>query len=96
MGVSKRALEDLQDQQNIGLAIAVEAGCLEECERHEGTYIDAGIGLEDAFKLGNYKMSNGLLDGHFETRREMTDAVQAAFEHHAVGECYGCVRIEDE
>ena len=92
MGLTKRLLERREHQRSIATSIACEAGCLEECEHHEGTYINQYSDPTDAYRLGNAKFTNGEIDGVFDTRGEMTDEIKAAIDDSA-DECYACARV---
>lgn len=50
MGGAKRLLEEREAQYQHGLSLCVEAGALEECEFHEGSYYDGGEGVEVALE----------------------------------------------
>ena len=92
MGVAKRLLEHQELQRSVAFDIAREAGCIAECEFHEGTFIDQFSDPSDAYRLGNNKFSEGELDGRFDTRKEMTDAIKAAIDESGM-ECYACSAV---
>jgi hypothetical protein len=95
MGITKRMMEEQEEQRRIATEIAIEAGVLVSCEYHEEVY-DAFSGDETpAYKLGNYKLSNGKLGGVFSSPREMTDAIKAAIEDAGM-ECYSCAKMRSE
>ena len=91
MGVTKRMLEHREYQRNVANRIACEAGCLKECEYHEGVLIKQCSDPTDAYRVGNSKFTKGEIDDVFDTRKEMTDEIKAAIEE-AADECYICVR----
>ena len=91
MGLAKRLLQHQEDQRSVANQIACEAGCLEECQFHEGTYVNQDSDPSDAYRLGNSKFTRGDLGGVFDTRREMTDEIKAAIEESAL-ECYACAK----
>ena len=92
MGRAKQILEHKQNQRDIANSIACEAGCVEECKYHEGTFVDRLSDPADAFRLGNSKFTRGELDRVFRTRKEMTDEIKAAIED-AADKCYACARM---
>ncbi len=97
MGQSKRHMEEQERKRDDALAIAIQAGVIEECEFHPGTYYDGGADIEEAYKLGNFLFSQGDVEGAFDSRREMTDFIKEAVEeYHAVDECQCCAKIRDE
>lgn len=65
--------------------IALEADVLRRCEYH-GMVWEDGADPAEAYKLGNWLYSRGKLE-EFRSRREMTDAIQAAIEDAGVGGC---------
>ena len=91
MGLTKRIWEQRQDKRSVAQWIACKAGCLKECEFHEGTFVNQHSDPTDAFRLGN-SMFKGKLDKVFDTRKEITDEIKAAIEESA-DECYSCVRL---
>ena len=96
MGQAKKHMEQMEDKRNLAISIAVEAGALEECDRHPGTFTEGGSDVEDAYKLGNLKVSSGELEGAFDSRREMTDLIKEVVDELSGGECYSCARNRDE
>ena len=92
MGRAKKNSEHNETQRYIAKSIACEAGCIEECKYHEGTFVDLLSDPADAFRLGNSKFTRGELDRVFRTRKEMTDEIKAAIKD-AADECYACARM---
>ncbi len=98
MGITKRRMERDHDLYDLGLQLCIEAGAIEECEMHPGSYYDGGGDVEEAYKLANSRISSGgieLDDG--EDRKTITDAVKGAYEdnYHA-SKCMSCQHLEDE
>ena len=50
MGGAKRLMEEQQAQYDRGLSMCIEAGAIEECELHPGSYYDGGEGVEAALE----------------------------------------------
>ena len=48
---------------------------------------------EDAYKLGNARFSKGELLNHFESRRELTDAITDAIEQSGMDGCPRCAKM---
>lgn len=96
MGIAKRQLEELETKNFVALEIAIEAGVLQRCEHHDDAIFEGDADIEDAYKLGNAKFSRGELGNHFESRREMTDAIKGAVETHCAGECYSSAKWRNE
>lgn len=94
MGLMKRiamAEEAAYDQARDFL---VEAGTLEECENHPGTFFDGDGDLEAAYKRANAGISNGKIPlGQGETRRAYTDRLKAVYEDNSgLDGCPECER----
>ena len=96
MGQAKKHMEEMEGKRNLAISIAVEAGALEECEFHSGTFTEGSSDIENAYKLGNLKITSGELEGAFDSRREMTDLIKEVVDEHSGGECYSCARHRDE
>lgn len=94
MGLQKHAMMKAEDQEAAALGIARRAGVVDYCEHH-GVHSHDGDDIQPAYMLGNSMFSNGELDGIFDDRREMTDAIKAAVESCGT-ECYSCQRLEDD
>jgi hypothetical protein len=81
-------MEDQQAAYDEGLALCVEAGAIEECENHEGTYFEGPEEVTEAYKLAARRVASGEIGG---TQREVTDAVKAAYEDNSgVDSCMQC------
>jgi len=64
---------------------------LKRCEWHTDNVMDAGeMGHSYAYRVGNAKLKAGELGDLFDSRREMTDAVKASIEEHALDYCPRC------
>ena len=83
---------EAQDLYQMGLELCVEAGVLEECEFHEGTYFQGNSELEEAYKLANVKISRGEFgEPRKENRKEVTDAIKLAYDDNSFAlQCYQC------
>jgi hypothetical protein len=86
-----RDMEEFERYQ-MGVELCLEAGALEECEFHEGTYFQGEAEVEEAYKLANAKISRGELgDPTPDKRREITDAIKDAYnDNSAAIECNQC------
>jgi hypothetical protein len=90
MGLQKHQLAVQEGQEDQARAIAVKAGCIEECEDH-GFFMDTDEDPAEAYRLGNTMITNGepgvsSFDGD---RRLMTDTIKDVLEQ--TGEsCPGC------
>ncbi|WP_336334666.1 hypothetical protein [Pseudomonas putida] len=94
MGQQKHAMMKAEDQEAAALGIARRAGVLDYCENH-AVYSHDGGDIQPAYMLGNSLFSSGELDGIFDDRREMTDAIKAAVDS-CMPECYSCQRDDDD
>lgn len=50
MGGTKRLMEEQQAEYDRALAICIEAGAIDECENHPGSYYEGGEGVESALE----------------------------------------------
>jgi hypothetical protein len=73
MGIMKHKMEDDANLRAIALDILKEAKAAEICKAHwKGYLVDESL-IENAYKLGNYKISRGML---FCERKELSDAIR--------------------
>ncbi len=87
-------MDHYEEQHRVAQQIAIEADVLKVCEFHEEVYQSEFDGTA-AYKLGNYKFTEGKLTGTFGDRKEMTDAIKRAIEN-AGDECGRCAKFRDE
>ena len=94
MGITKRLMERQQELYDLGRDLCIEVGALEECEYHSGTYYDGGGEVEEAYKLGNSRVTKGEIElGDNENRRTITDAIEHAYhDNYGMNECASCNR----
>lgn len=92
MGSAKDQMFREEAQRREAEEIAVEAGVLKRCPFHDVVYDPLNGDNTPAYKLGNYKFSQGELAGVFSDRAEMTDAIKAAIEDAAMEECGYCAK----
>lgn len=72
------------------LSILVKAGTLSRCDPH-GTHFQGSGDVTAAYKLANYSLSEGGADVSAATRRELTDAIKAAYvENEFMTRCEEC------
>jgi hypothetical protein len=94
MGVTKRLMEHYENQRDVAIRIAIQAGVLKRCEIHSDCVFGGGSDSQGAYKLGNSKFTAGELEGIFDERTEMTDCIKKAIEeHHAIDECPRCAKM---
>ena len=74
--------------------IAVQAGAIEECEYHPGTFIirDDTEAEKKAYAIATNKIKSGAISC---TREELMDAIKTAMSD-AGPECYSCAKWERE
>lgn len=73
MSFVKHKMEDDANLRNIALDILKEAKAAEICKAHGRGYLIDESRIEDAYKLGNYKISKG---GLLCERKELSDAIK--------------------
>ncbi len=91
MGGTKRFLENQEEKQQAAIQIAIDSGALKYCEVHEDILLEGSSDIEEAYKLGNSRFTQGQLNGVFDSRTEMTDLILEAKEYAG----YRCERCED-
>ncbi|GAB7527938.1 hypothetical protein PS3A_03440 [Pseudomonas sp. 3A(2025)] len=96
MGGAKRLMEEQENQHNVAIGIAIDAGALEECEYHEGTYLAGSDDVEEAVELGREKFASGDLAGIFASVAEVDEAIRNAVIENGADECYSCDRHRDD
>jgi hypothetical protein len=93
MGYMKELMLKQEYQASVATDIAVEAGALERCEYHEDIVLDPMGDYTPAYKLGNYRFSQGQLRDVFESRTEMADAIKAAIDDACMFGCPYCAKM---
>lgn len=91
MGAMKDQMLHEKDQRTEAIRIAVDAGILNRCPYHDYVYAPLNGDYTPAYKLGNYRLSHGLLDVRFSNSRELTDTIKAVVEDSAM-ECGYCAQ----
>jgi len=91
MSMIKRHMEHLEEQRQVATKIAIDAGVISPCEYHSDVILDNLGDRTDAYKLGNYLFTQGKLEGTFSSRKEMTDAIEAAVEDSGM-DCGYCTK----
>lgn len=94
MGASKRLMEHYEEQEQVAIRIAIEAGVLQRSEHHADFVFSSGSDVVSAYKLGQYKFKTAELKGLFETPLEMTNTIKKVVqEHEALDECQRCAKM---
>jgi hypothetical protein len=93
MSKVKRELERIEGLQQTAIEIALETGAIEECEIHEGSYIDQydSEAVSKTYAIGTNKVKSGEIDG---THEEMMEAIKSAIDD-AVTECGACANYRN-
>ncbi len=88
MGGAKREMERLEEGKAVACGLLVDAGAIEECEVHEGTFIDQmdDDAVERARQAGLKLIADGEFDGD---ASDLDRAIDAAMSD-AGSECYSC------
>jgi hypothetical protein len=95
MGALKRMMERHETLCGVAIGIALEARVLRSCEYHDCLF-EGPNDIVDAYKLGNSKFTAGTLEGHFQSRREMTDCIKEVVEDNCNDICPRCADLRDE
>ena len=97
MSQVKRLIEKQEAQHDAAISIAVAGGSLKRCEWHPDIVMDAGeVDHSYAYRVGNAKLKAGELEDLFDSPREMTDAVKAAIDDHALDYCPRCDKLLED
>jgi len=78
MGMAKRQMEDADHKRSVAQEIAVEAGCLEECEAH-GVFSDMWGDREEAYRLASAHIGETFED-EVDARSEIDAAIEESAE----------------
>lgn len=89
MGGAKRLMEENDNKESEAIHIAVEAGVLQECEVHDGTYfLDSGD-LEEAENLASEMFEKGEVKS-FSDKTELLKTIASVVQEHGAEECFSC------
>jgi hypothetical protein len=91
MGQAKNEMMRRQDLEAQGMSALVKAGAVEECEFHEGIFIDQGDpdAVKRAYAIGTNMVKAEEVDG---TREEFMAAITSALQN-AGDECPNCAKL---
>ncbi|MGN2385522.1 hypothetical protein ACTACB_03695 [Pseudomonas syringae] len=89
-------MEEQEHQRCIALQIAVEAGTLQECENHDGTFYADSDDVDESIELGKKKFASGELEGSFSSANEVEEAIRSAYQENCGDGCYSCERWADD
>lgn len=81
-----------QDKFQAATDIAIEAGVLERCEFCDITVYQGDEEIDEAYKLGKFKLSRGEFGNFFTSSEEIMKAIKDAVESgdNAGDRCYHC------
>jgi hypothetical protein len=89
-------MEAADAKRSAAIAIAVSARVLRRCEFHEDIVLVNPAGdIQNGYRMGNAKFSANELGTTFDSRRDMTDAIKAAVDEHALTDCPRCDKLRD-
>lgn len=89
MGSAKRHMEEVEALENLARSIAIEAGVIDECDHHDGSYSLGGEDVDEAYKLGSARLKSGDLKG-FESQRELTNTIKSVVDDVHLDSCAEC------
>jgi hypothetical protein len=89
MSGAKDLLARQEQQYDVATQIAVESGVLKFCEYH-GIAYDSGNEHTPAYKLGNWKLTNGKFGDLFADSRELGESIKHAIDDHPAESCPRC------
>lgn len=91
LGVNPRELNEIKEtvanlnrgmtdegwaKYSVALSIAINAGVLNECQEHQGSYFPGDEDIEKACTLGKTQFTAGKLKGTFQSTQELTDIIK--------------------
>ena len=91
----RHLIEAKEERQRVATEITLASGVVKGCPYHE-TLLRGKAEVNNAYKEGNRRFTNGTLHGTFSTRQEMTDAIQDVLTADVHESCYSCQRIEED
>ncbi|EKO3455296.1 hypothetical protein KW482_06800 [Vibrio fluvialis] len=91
MSGTKRYLEHQEAKQQAAIQIAIESGALKYCKVHDDILLEGSCDIEEAYKLGDFKFTQGQLNDVFDSREEMKDLISKVIEFAN----YQCERCND-
>ncbi|MEQ1667424.1 MAG: hypothetical protein ABL868_03120 [Sulfuriferula sp.] len=94
MGRAKNEQMEHDDCIQHALGLCIEIGAIEECDVHEGTYIDSMEYSDPEELTAKIIEENPDILGHFKNQNEMTDCVRDAMAL-AGEECGSCAKNRD-
>jgi len=96
MGGVKRMMEHHDKLRGIATGIALEAGVLKQCQHHECLF-EGDKDIDHAYKLANYKITNGTLAGvRTDERRALSDCIKEVVEDNCDNdECPECADLRE-
>ena len=95
MSLVKRHLELMEEQHAVATGIAVRAGVLDRCGRHD--YVrDTWDDPANAYRSGNSMFTRGELGDTFASRRELTDKIKEVIEEAGDHSCPGCEKMLED
>lgn len=87
-----RQSEQEQEMYELGLSLCLEAGAIEECEAHPGSYFQGEEEVVSAYKIAAHKVKVGEINLD---QKAVTDAVKSAYDDNAgIDYCPSCDRNE--
>lgn len=92
MGATKRLIEQNEEQERVAVRIAVQAGVLEQCDRHADCVYDGGNNVQNAYRTAAYRFKREAdLQNLFSNQKELTDTIQRVVrENCGSDECQRC------
>jgi|GEM_PF-1996296 len=91
MGRAKAEQMERQEKVGVATSACVDFGAIEECENHEGIYIDTGEFMEHEELADQILDEDPVLLGQFKDKEEFVECVKEAMDS-AGEECPMCAK----
>jgi len=96
MGGAKRMMMERDDLAGVARGVLVQVGALNSCPMH-GELFEGNGDVEGAYKLGNYKITQGDIDLGVFDRAEFSAIINEEFEENSAAEMCGyCAKHLDD
>lgn len=94
MGTQKRIIDLMHLQNDAVIEISIESKVLARCPHHQDIY-SISDDITSAYKLGSWKINNGMLSGIFSDHKALREEIKEVTDSYALIEsCPSCHKID--
>jgi hypothetical protein len=87
-------MNDYDSNMAVALEIALDAGVLDRCAKHDTVFAGDGD-LQHAFDLGGERLATGALGRNFDGRDELNEFIAEVVSDHRGEECVHCRELRE-